>query len=76
MGQGRESPDPELTALTFSALSDEAARLLLTEPRRFPVERIVDHAALAAAARWRADAQAALDAPRPRSSVPGTTTSA
>jgi AcrR family transcriptional regulator len=44
MGQGRESPDPELTALTFSALSDEAARLLLTEPRRFPVERIVDHA--------------------------------
>ena len=44
MGQGRESPDPELTALTFSALSDEAARLLLTQPRRFPVERIVDHA--------------------------------
>lgn len=44
MGQAGESPDPELTALTFSALSDEAARLLLTEPRRFPVERIVDHA--------------------------------
>lgn len=44
MGQAGESPDPELTALTFSALSDEAARLLLTEPRRFPVDRIVDHA--------------------------------
>lgn len=44
LGPGRESPDPELTALTFSALSDEAARLLLTQPRRFPVERIVDHA--------------------------------
>jgi AcrR family transcriptional regulator len=44
MGQAGESPDPELTALTFSALSDEAARLLLTQPRRFPVERIVDHA--------------------------------
>jgi len=44
MGQAGESPDPELTALTFSALSDEAARLLLTEPQRFPVERIVDHA--------------------------------
>ncbi len=44
LGPGGESPDPELTALTFSALSDEAARLLLTDSRRFPVQRLVDHA--------------------------------
>ena len=40
---GRESPDPELTARTLSALSDEAARGLLTEPDRYPVERILAH---------------------------------
>ncbi len=44
LGQGRPSPDPELTAMTFSSLADDAARLLLTEPERFPVERLVDHA--------------------------------
>jgi AcrR family transcriptional regulator len=44
LGQDRASPDPELTAMTFSSLSDDAARLLLTEPERFPVERLVDHA--------------------------------
>ena len=43
-GPGGASPDPELTALTFSSLSDDAARLLLTEPERFPVERLVEHA--------------------------------
>jgi AcrR family transcriptional regulator len=32
IGPGRESPDPELTARTISALADEAARLLLTDP--------------------------------------------
>ena len=41
---GRESPDPELTARTLSAISDEAARLLLTEPERYPVERLLEHA--------------------------------
>lgn len=44
LGPGRESPDPELTALTFSSLSDDAVRLLLTEPERFPVERLLAHA--------------------------------
>jgi AcrR family transcriptional regulator len=38
------SPDPELTARTLSAVADEAARLLLTEPERYSLERIVAHA--------------------------------
>jgi AcrR family transcriptional regulator len=38
------SPDPELTARTFSALSDEGARLVLTDPEHFNAERIVEHA--------------------------------
>jgi len=44
LGPGRESPDPELTAMTLSSLSDDAARLLLTEPKRFPVDRLLVHA--------------------------------
>jgi AcrR family transcriptional regulator len=40
---GRESPDPELTARALSALADEAARGLLTDPQRYPVERILAH---------------------------------
>lgn len=43
-GPGGTSPDPELTARLLSAVADEAARLLLTHPRRFPVKRLVDHA--------------------------------
>ena len=43
MGPGRESPDPELTARMLSTLADEAARLLLTEPGRYPVERLLAH---------------------------------
>jgi AcrR family transcriptional regulator len=43
-GPGRESPDPELTAAAFSAFADESARLVLTDPERYPVERIMDHA--------------------------------
>ncbi len=38
------SPDPELTARTLSALSDEGARLILTDPEHFSAERIVEHA--------------------------------
>lgn len=38
------SPDPELTAHSLSAVSDAGARLLLTDPDSFPVERIMDHA--------------------------------
>jgi len=38
------SPDPELTARTFSALADEGARLVLTEPEHFEPERILSHA--------------------------------
>jgi AcrR family transcriptional regulator len=45
LGPGRESPDPELTARALSAIADEAARLLLTDPAGYPVERILAHAA-------------------------------
>jgi AcrR family transcriptional regulator len=38
---GRPSPDPALTARMLSALSDEAARLLLTDPAAYPVERLI-----------------------------------
>ena len=40
-GPGRELPDPELAARMLSTVADEAARLLLTEPERFPVERLL-----------------------------------
>jgi AcrR family transcriptional regulator len=44
LGPGRESPDPEMTARMLSAVADEAARLLLTNPAEYPVERILAHA--------------------------------
>ena len=40
---GTPSPDPELTARLLSATADEAARLLLTDPERYPLERLLDH---------------------------------
>ena len=43
IGPGGESPDPELTARMLSAIADESARLLLTDPRQYPVDRILDH---------------------------------
>src|ERR1044072_8406142 len=45
LGSSAESPDPELTARTLSAVSDEAARLLLTDPGTYPIDRLVAHAA-------------------------------
>jgi AcrR family transcriptional regulator len=42
-GGGRESPDPELTARMLSSFADEGARLLLTDPERFPVDRLLSH---------------------------------
>jgi len=44
LGRGGPSPDPEMTARTLSAVADEAARLLLTDPERYPVERLIAHA--------------------------------
>jgi AcrR family transcriptional regulator len=44
LGSGGPSPDPEMTARTLSAVADEAARLLLTDPERYPVERMLAHA--------------------------------
>ena len=43
LGPERGSPDPELTARMISALSDEGARLVLTDPEAFPPERILRH---------------------------------
>lgn len=41
---GRPSPDPALTASVLQALSEECARLLLTDPAAYPVDRLMDHA--------------------------------
>ncbi len=41
---GREPPDPELTARALAVMSDESVRLLLTDPVRFPVARLVAQA--------------------------------
>jgi AcrR family transcriptional regulator len=38
------SPDPELTARALSSVADEAARLLLSDPDRYPPARLIDHA--------------------------------
>lgn len=38
------SPDPALTARLLSALSDEAARLMLTAPGEYPIERLMAQA--------------------------------
>jgi AcrR family transcriptional regulator len=48
-GRGGASPDPELTARMLSAFADELARLLLTDPGGYPVERLLAHA------RWTLD---------------------
>src|SRR5215217_6519694 len=42
-GPGPDSPDPELTARMLSVLADEAVRLVLTDPERYPPDRILDH---------------------------------
>ncbi|MBJ7332921.1 MAG: TetR/AcrR family transcriptional regulator, partial [Solirubrobacteraceae bacterium] len=41
--EGLDSPDPELTGRILSAVSDEASRLLLTDPERYPVDRLMRH---------------------------------
>ncbi len=41
---GNRSPDPELTARTLSAIADEYARLILTDPHQFAIERLLGHA--------------------------------
>jgi AcrR family transcriptional regulator len=60
LSPGQLTPDPELTARTLSAIADEYARLILTDPARFSVSRLLDQA------RWflgqvRAAPPAALD---------------
>jgi AcrR family transcriptional regulator len=43
-GPGGGSPDPELTARLLSAVADESARLLLTDPDRYSIDRLTAHA--------------------------------
>ena len=38
---GAGGPDPELTALMLSTMADEAVRLLLRDPERYPPDRLV-----------------------------------
>lgn len=45
LAPGEGSPDPELTARMLCAVADEGARLMLTRPADYPVERLADHAA-------------------------------
>ncbi len=40
---GPPLPDPELTALTMQAVSEDAARLLLEDPDAYPIERLIAH---------------------------------
>jgi AcrR family transcriptional regulator len=44
---GQRTPDPELTAHSMSGLADLWARLMLTDPERYGLERILVHAAWA-----------------------------
>lgn len=39
----RKPPDPELTARMLSTMADEAARLVLTRPDRYPLARVLEH---------------------------------
>jgi AcrR family transcriptional regulator len=41
---GESAEDPDMTARTLSAIADEYARLVLTDPDRFPPKRLHDHA--------------------------------
>ncbi len=41
---GNVTPDPELTARTLSAIADEYARLVLTDPERFTIDRLLSQA--------------------------------
>ncbi len=43
-GVGLPSPDPELTGRMISTIADECARLLLTQPERYSIDRLVAHA--------------------------------
>lgn len=38
------SPDPEMSARTLSALADEGARLVLTDPENYTADRVIKHA--------------------------------
>jgi AcrR family transcriptional regulator len=40
--EGFQAPDPELAAHLLTAFADEAARLLLADPERYPAERMLE----------------------------------
>ena len=41
---GEPAPDPELLARTLQAIAEELARVTLSDPERYPVERSLDYA--------------------------------
>jgi AcrR family transcriptional regulator len=41
---GRQTPDPDVTARILSAIADEYARLILTDPDTYTIDRLVTHA--------------------------------
>ena len=43
VAKGPKPIDPELTALTLQAVAEDAARLLLESPDKFPIERLLAH---------------------------------
>lgn len=43
-GDAPPTPDPELTALSLQAISEEGARMVLDRPDEFSIERIMAHA--------------------------------
>lgn len=44
LGLGEEATDPDLTARILSAIADEYARLVLSDPEHFSPERLLAHA--------------------------------
>ncbi len=44
LAREEDTPDAELTAHLLSAISDEYARLVLTDPARYSPERLLEHA--------------------------------
>jgi AcrR family transcriptional regulator len=42
--RGETAEDPDMTGRTLSAIADEYARLVLSDPERFPPERLLTHA--------------------------------
>lgn len=64
-GPGGRDPDPELTARLLSAMADEYAELVLTDPESYPPERLLAHA------RWFLTSRGQVEPERNRPDRPG-----